>query len=78
MMVLRILHERGLSVPDTIAVVGFDDLPLAERTVPQLTTVRQDVATGAKAMVAALMDRIAGTSTGSTILRPELIIRESA
>ena len=78
MMVLRILHERGRSVPDTIAVVGFDDLPLAERTVPQLTTVRQDVATGAKAMVATLMDRIAGTSTGPTILQPELIVRESA
>ena len=78
MMVLRILHERGLSVPETIAVVGFDDLPLAERTVPQLTTIRQDVATGARAMVAALMDRIAGESTDPIVLQPELIVRESA
>jgi len=78
MMVLRILHERGLSVPGAIAVVGFDDLPLATRTVPQLTTVRQDVATGAKAMVGALMQRIAGVAAPATILRPDLIIRESA
>lgn len=78
MMVLRVLHERGRSVPRAIAVVGFDDLPLAECTVPQLTTVRQDVATGARAMVGALMQRIAGVAAPSTILRPDLIIRESA
>lgn len=78
MMVLRILHERGAQVPDQIAVVGFDDLPLATRTVPQLTTVRQDIAGGAKAMVKALMQRMAGTMAPALILQPELVIRESA
>ena len=78
MMVLRILHERGARVPEQIAVVGFDDLPLATRTVPQLTTVRQDIATGAKAMVRALMQRMAGTVAPALILQPELVIRESA
>ena len=78
MMVLRVLHELGARVPQGIAVVGFDDLPLATRTVPQLTTVRQDIAAGAKAMVGALMQRIAGVAAPATILQPELIIRESA
>lgn len=35
------LQEKGLRVPDDIAVVGFDDVPLASYVTPPLTTVRQ-------------------------------------
>ncbi|WP_372731140.1 LacI family DNA-binding transcriptional regulator [Novosphingobium sp.] len=78
MTTIRMLHERGRSVPDQIAVTGFDDLPLAERMVPQLTTVRQDIAAGARAMVDALQRRMAGEDAPSTVMTPQLIIRESA
>lgn len=78
MTTIRLLHERGRSVPDQVAVTGFDDLPLAERMVPQLTTVRQDIAAGARAMVDALSRRIAGEDAPSTVMQPELILRESA
>ncbi|MDE2595437.1 MAG: LacI family DNA-binding transcriptional regulator [Sphingomonadales bacterium] len=72
------LQQRGCPVPDRVAVVGYDDLPLATQTVPPLTTVRQDIAEGAKAMVAALHRRIAGEDTPSVVMAPELVVRASA
>jgi len=38
------LHDAGVTVPDDIAVAGFDDLPLARYVTPALTTVRVPVA----------------------------------
>ena len=78
MVTLRLLHERGCKVRQDIALVGFDDLPLTTQTVPQLTTVHQDIAGGARTMVASLMKRIAGEDVPSTVMAPELVIRESA
>ncbi len=78
MATIRLLHERGRRVPEDIAIVGFDDLPLATQTVPQLTTIRQDIAGGARTIVSTLLRRIAGEEAGSTIMPPELVIRESA
>ncbi|WP_163543627.1 LacI family DNA-binding transcriptional regulator [Occultella kanbiaonis] len=39
--VLRAADELGLRVPEDVSVVGYDNLPLAEWVVPQLTTVNQ-------------------------------------
>ena len=77
MNALRVLADHGLSVPDQIGVVGFDDLPLAGQTMPRLTTVRQDISAGAKAMIAALYARLAGDDAPSVEMAPVLVERDS-
>jgi len=78
MAAIRALHERGLSVPEHVAVVGYDDLEIAIHATPALTTIRQDLSAGAEAMVDLLMRRMAGEAPASVTLEPELIIRASA
>ena len=72
------LRKRGIAVPDDIKVVGFDDLPIAAQTMPPLTTVRQDIAGGARGLVQLLLRRLAGDDTESLVLPPHLVVRQSA
>lgn len=78
MHTVRALADRGLRVPDQISVTGFDDLPLAEQTIPRLTTISQSIATGARTMVQMLFERIAGHDTASVEMAPLLVRRDTA
>jgi DNA-binding LacI/PurR family transcriptional regulator len=78
MSTLRVLSELGLAVPEQVKVIGFDGLALGEQTVPRLTTVKQDLTTGARNLVDLLLRRIAGEETGSVVMPPELVIRMSS
>ncbi len=78
MSTLRILSEMGYTVPDDVKVIGFDGLALGEQTVPRLSTVKQDLTTGAHNLVDLLLRRIAGEETGSVVMPPELVVRMSS
>jgi DNA-binding LacI/PurR family transcriptional regulator len=78
MSALRSLSELGISVPGSIKVIGYDGLAIGEQTVPRLSTVRQDLTTGAHNLVDLLLRRIAGEDTGSVVMPPELIVRMSS
>ena len=78
MRTMRALADRRIAVPAAMAVVGFDDLPFAEQTVPRITTIRQDLAQGARLMTQALFDRIAGSDAASTEMEPALVRRDTA
>lgn len=78
MSALRALAEHGRKVPDDVRVIGYDDLPLASQTSPPLTSIRQDLETGARHLVEALFKRMAGAASGSVVMPPTLILRDSA
>ncbi|MGW0582186.1 LacI family DNA-binding transcriptional regulator [Streptomyces sp. NPDC002920] len=81
---LRVLRERGLRVPEDVAVVGFDDmLPVAETTDPPLTTVRQDIEEMGRIMARLLLTGLAPRTTDAdppsgVILPTTLVHRASA
>lgn len=54
------LHEAGLRVPDDIAVVGFDDIPIARFLTPPLTTVRVPIAELGSSATERLIDALRG------------------
>ena len=70
--------ELGLSVPDDVAVVGFDDVPAAAWPAYALTTVRQDAEAMVAATVKALMSEIHGNAAVAQTLRVSLVTRKSA
>ena len=78
--VVNAIKESGLRVPQDIAVVGYDDIPVASAITPSLTTVKQPVEKmGNEAFIIAL-EAMQGRLTKPTnlVFEPELIIRESA
>ena len=78
--VLGALRRAGRRVPDDVAVIGFEDSPLAQHTDPKLTTVRQPVEAMGARMASELLALISrgGQQPAHVILDTELVIRDSA
>jgi DNA-binding LacI/PurR family transcriptional regulator len=76
---IQAITARGLSVPDDIAVVGFDDVPQAAVSVPPLTTVRQPIDELGRTMARILLQRISDEpAPRATVLPVEVVHRASA
>ncbi|MFJ3385051.1 MULTISPECIES: LacI family DNA-binding transcriptional regulator [unclassified Curtobacterium] len=71
---LRAFHERGVRVPEDVAVAAFDGSWEAEYTWPPLTTVRQPIESMAEAAVRRVLD---GTAPTHDEFPPELVVRAS-
>ncbi len=74
---LRALSDAGLQVPDDVAVVGFDDIPVAAYANPPLTTVQQDTRTAGEALVQRLLQLIRGEPVESAMLPAKVMVRRS-
>lgn len=78
---LRVLAEAGRVVPDDVAVVGYDDVGVPERTSPTLTTVRNPIGEMAEQAVRLLLEQIddqRGPRPIRVIFPPSLVRRDSA
>lgn len=75
--VLHAARERGLSVPEDLSIIGFDDTATAAHIWPPLTTVRWPIRTMA-ATAAAKLIRPAAAATEPSFFLSDLIRRASA
>ena len=77
---IRAAVEKGLTIPQDLAVVGFDNIAAAAYYSPPLTTVEQPMLEMGRIAADMLIDAIEGTlkkERSFVILDPKLIIRES-
>ena len=76
---LEALQAAGATVPDDVALVGFDDLDFATRLDPPLTTIRQQVPTQGAEAARVLLNLLDTPDSGPrrVLLPTELVIRQS-
>ncbi len=83
--VLLAIQDAGLRCPDDVAVVGFDDVPIAELVRPGLTTLHIDIAGMGRRAVDRLIAEIDGDASqpratndaAREIIVPRLVVRQS-
>jgi DNA-binding LacI/PurR family transcriptional regulator len=76
---LDALVRRGLNVPDSVSVVGYDDSMLARLAHVDLTTVSQDASQQAEQAIALAVERLEGARTAvrEVVLTPHLVVRST-
>lgn len=77
--VLEAARRRGLSVPERLSVIGFDDIPIAGSPLVGLTTIRQPVEAMARTAARRLVDRMTSVSPTAPVhdLLPIHLIQRS-
>lgn len=76
--VMEALQQRGIQVPDTVALTGFDDVNESQSMGVPLTTVHQDFYEGGRKAFGALLNRMNGERVEEVnVLPAELIVRWS-
>lgn len=76
--VMKVAHKAGLRVPQDLSLIGFDDIPYASNSIPELTTISlkcYEVGRNAAELLHQMITK--NKVNKSTKLRPELVVRES-
>jgi LacI family transcriptional regulator len=77
---IKALKEKGLSVPDDISIIGFDDLPMSSVMEPPLTTIqvsKERIGATAVQLISMMLDNGQGMPPSKITISGELIIRDS-
>lgn len=75
---MHALQKLGRTIPEEVAIVGFDDIPAASLSSPPLSTVRQDSHRAGEALVQAAIEAVEADSATAQLLPVQLIVRESS
>jgi DNA-binding LacI/PurR family transcriptional regulator len=75
---VQAVRAAGRDVPGDVAVVGYDDMPLATYSDPPLTTVHQPVSLAGAELVDALLALLRGERAAPRTLPVHLVVRDSA
>jgi DNA-binding LacI/PurR family transcriptional regulator len=75
---MQVLREAGKRVPEDVAVVGYDNLSIAEKTTPALTTVNQNIPLAGRLLARNLLQYIKTRVVTHVTVPVELIVRQSA
>jgi LacI family transcriptional regulator len=78
---LTAARERGIKIPEELKVIGYDDAPICESTIPQLTTIHQPRKKLAELACDRIIDMINKRNNESRIqkiLPPTIILRETS
>ena len=78
---LGLCHEllaAGVRIPDDVAVVGFDDIPLARWATPSLSSITQDFDALGRAALSLSDELVEGAPAHSIHLEPQLVVRASS
>lgn len=75
---MKALREAGITVPQDVGVVGYDDIDIAAYYHPSLTSIHQDRHDGGSQLIECLLNRIEGKPVEPIVLDTRLIIRESS
>ncbi|MDR6842781.1 LacI family DNA-binding transcriptional regulator [Pseudoxanthomonas sacheonensis] len=75
--VYKVAMRSGISIPQQLSVVGFDDSPLASRLWPSLTSVRRPTRDTGRLAASMLVQPDAMATLSSASVRPHLVIRDS-
>lgn len=74
---MQALFEAGRSVPDDVAVAGFDDIPIAAFARRPLTTIQQDTRRAGAILVESLLALINDEPAESRVIPGKLVVRAS-
>ncbi len=75
---MHFLMEKGVSIPEEISIVGFDDTPMCNMVSPALTSVRQDVALRARIAMQKLQQLREGQEIETTITIPVTLVERGS
>jgi DNA-binding LacI/PurR family transcriptional regulator len=75
---MQILRKIGKRVPEDVAVIGYDNLTIADKVTPTLTTVSQNIPLAGKLLAQNLLQYIKTRAVTHVTIPVELVVRQSA